>query len=394
MPPSYYEFFSPVKILSGIDALDHLPHEFTQLGARRPLLISERNLVRMGLLAPVHAAFAGHEIAISAEFLDVPPDSADTIVDAVADLYRRNGCDSLLAVGGGSVIDTAKGVNIVVSTGVAELRRAMGAETIQAAMKPLIVVPTTAGTGSEATLVAVIADPRRHVKMAFTSYKLVPNAAVLDPRMTLTLPPRLTAATGMDALTHAIEAYTCLQKNPVSDAFAWSAVQTIARHLLPAVQNGADARLRLAMANASLLAGIAFSNSMVGLVHSLGHALGGMCGVPHGVAMGILLPHVMAYNTRRVGDLYGELLLPLADAEIFSRTLPGERPTAARQAVETLLRELHRCSGLPITLAQAGVTHGQLPDVARAALDDGSLVFNPMEVEYNEALAILQRAME
>ena len=176
-------------------------------------------------------------------------------------------------------------------------------------------VPTTAGTGSEATLVAVVANPALQVKMEFLSYHLLPDVAVLDPRMTETLPPRITASTGFDALVHAIEAATCLQRNPVSDSFAERAIRQITQSLPRAVKNGRDRRARMAMANGSLLAGAAFSNSMVGLVHAIGHALGGVCHVAHGDAMTILLPAVMQYNLDKCRERYGELLLHVAGPE-------------------------------------------------------------------------------
>ncbi|HEY8347702.1 MAG TPA: iron-containing alcohol dehydrogenase [Symbiobacteriaceae bacterium] len=158
---------------------------------------------------------------------------------------------------------------------------------------PFAVIPITAGTGSETTLVAVIAHPEQKVKMEFVSHHFLPDVAVLDPRMTRSLPPRLTAATGMDALVHAIEACTCIQRNPLSDAYAWAAIKLIREYLPRAVANGRDIEARLAMANAALMAGAAFSNSMVGLVHAIGHACGSVARVAHGTAMAILLPHVM-----------------------------------------------------------------------------------------------------
>jgi alcohol dehydrogenase len=174
----------------------------------------------------------------------------------------------IVAVGGGSVMDTAKGVNIVVSENADDLMQFSGAGNLTRPLKPLVAIPTTAGTGSEVTLVAVIADPARNLKMPFTSYFLMPDIAVLDPRMTLTLPPAITAATAMDALTHAIEAYTCLAKNPLSDAHAQLAIELIGQNLLKVINVPENANGRLALAVAATLAGVAFSNAMVGMVHT------------------------------------------------------------------------------------------------------------------------------
>lgn len=151
-------------------------------------------------------------MTIGAIYDDVPPDSSVGVVNDIVKVYRQNQCDSIVAVGGGSPIDTAMGVNIVITEEADDLMKFMGAEMLKKPMKPLVVIPTTSGTGSEVTLVAVISNPEKNVKMAFTSKHLLPKAAILDPRMTLTMPPHITAATGMDALTHAVEAYICLQK--------------------------------------------------------------------------------------------------------------------------------------------------------------------------------------
>ncbi|MCV6603330.1 MAG: iron-containing alcohol dehydrogenase, partial [Cohaesibacter sp.] len=220
-------------------------------------------------------------------------------------------CDAIVAIGGGSVIDSAKGVNILASEQSDDLSAFSGSGAIKRALKPFFVIPTTAGTGSEVTLVAVIKDNERGIKMSFASPFLLPNAAVLDPRMTLTLPPHITAATGMDALTHAVEAYICMAKNPLSDAFATAAIQKIVAHLVNVVNKPDDIEGRLALAEAATMAGIAFSNSMVGLVHSLGHSVGAECHLPHGLCMSIFLPWVLEYNLDKCADNIGELLLPL-----------------------------------------------------------------------------------
>jgi alcohol dehydrogenase len=244
------------------------------------------------------------------------------------------------------------------------------------------------------TLVAVVADPAHNIKVAISSPHLLPRAAVLDPRMTRTMPPHVTAATGMDALTHAIEAYTCLQKNPLSDAYAWSAITLVRDYLIEAVKDGSYESARLAMANAALLAGVAFSNSMVGMVHSLAHAAGGVAHVPHGVANGIFLPFVMEYNMDRIKDLYAELLLPLAGTEIFAATPPEARGERAVAAVRNFSRRLNDLCGLPMTLKEAGVPRNRLEEIARAAVNDGSLTMNPEEMDVKDAMMVLERAYE
>ncbi len=395
MLPEYYEFYSPVKINSGQDALETIPYELHQLRVKKPLVLTDQGIRKAGLLDIFLRAVGENGLHIDqADIFDrVPSDSSIETVNEAAELFRRNGNDALIAIGGGSVIDTAKGVNIVVSSGSDDLRKLMGVDRLSLRLFPLIVIPTTSGTGSEATLVAVIADKGNDVKLPFVSYQLVPTLAVLDPRMTESLPPRLTAATGMDALTHAIEAYTCLQKNPVSDAFAWKAIELIRRFLVKATVNGKDRQARLAMANASLMAGIAFSNSMVGAVHAIGHALGAVAHVHHGTAMAILLPAVMERNLEKVEDLYAELLLPLAGAEVYAMTPPDMRARKVIEVVRNLNGQLHRLTGMPVRLSQAGVDESLFDEIAEKAVNDGSMSTNPLDFDRDQVKEILRSVL-
>jgi alcohol dehydrogenase len=356
------------------------------------MIITDQGVVQAGLLKPVQAALADGGITVGEVFDRTPPDSSLEVVCEIAELFRRSGCDCLLAVGGGSAIDTAKGANIVLSQGTDDLAACAGAEMLSGPMLPLIVVPTTAGTGSEATLVAVVADTKRNLKMLFTSQHLMPRVAVLDPRMTLTLPPRLTAATAMDALCHAMEAYYCLQKNPMSDAYAWQAIKLISANLRPAVTKGQNAQVRLALANAATMAGVAFSNSMVGMVHSLGHAAGAVSHVPHGEAMSILLPFGLEYNLGKAGDTIGEMLLPLGGAEAYAVTPESERPEKTIELVKQLRRDLKELCGLPTTMQEAGVSRDQLELIAQRTMDDGALAYNPTELDRERALEVLLAA--
>ena len=394
MVPSYYEFFCPVKILSGDHAVDNIPYELTQWGTLRPMVITDRGVVEAGLLRIVEHAFADSELTIGAVYDRTPPDSSVEAVREIAGRYRDARCDCLMAVGGGSVIDTAKGVNILVSEEADDLLPFAGADMLTRPLRPLLVVPTTAGTGSEVTLVAVIADRRRNLKMLFTSHHLMPRAAVLDPRMTLSLPPRLTAATGMDALSHAMEAFICLQHNPLSDAFAFAAIRLISGNLGRAVTRGTDPAVRMALAQAAVMAGAAFSNSMVGMVHALGHAAGAVCRVPHGVAMNIFLPFGLEYNLEKVGARVGELLLPLGGAEEYAGTPSGTRPSRTIKLVRGLQQDLFDLCGLPRTLKDAGVPRTAFERIVETAVGDGALTFNPAEMDRNDALRILTRAYE
>lgn len=393
MTNQYYEFFCPVKVIAGKAALEHIPYELTGLGAKRPMIVTDKGVRAAGLLDPVIAACEESGLEIISIYDDVPPDSSTGVVKDIAGIYRREKCDSLIAVGGGSAIDTAKAVNILVSEGGDNIAEYSGAGIIKHPLKPFLVVPTTAGTGSEVTSVAVITDTAKSVKLPFTSSFLLPNAAVIDPRMTLTLPPHITAATAMDAMTHATEAFTCMAKNPLSDAYATAAIKKISASLLKVMDNPKDSDGRLELAQASTMAGIAFSNSMVGLVHALGHATGAICHLPHGLCMSLYLPYVLEYNLETIRGPLGELLLYLEGPEVYAATPASRRAEASISSLRKLRDELFKRCKLPRTLKETGsVEEHQLDTIAEMAMDDGSMMFNPKEVTLEDARAVLKKA--
>ncbi|AUC07171.1 iron-containing alcohol dehydrogenase [Acinetobacter lwoffii] len=393
MAKPYYEFFCPVKVIAGHAALEHIPFELATLGAKRPLIITDKGVRANNLLAPIEAAFEMADAAIVAIFDDVPPDSSLGTVRSAAKLYRENHCDAIIAVGGGSVIDTSKATNILVSEGGDDLLKYSGAHNLPKPLKPFFVIPTTSGTGSEVTMVAVVSDTEKNVKMPFASYYLMPHAAILDPRMTQTLPPHLTAMTAMDAMTHAVEAYTCMAANPISDAYATAAVKKISTHLFNVLDNPSDAQGRLELAQASTMAGIAFSNSMVGIVHSLGHSLGAVVHLPHGLCMNLFLPYVLEYNKEVNGDKIADLLLPLAGADIYAQTPAHLRADKTIATILTMRDRIYSLTKLPRTLRETGkISEAQLDEVAEKALNDGSIIYNPKEATLEDLKSILKKA--
>lgn len=393
MTETYYEFFCPVKLIVGARALENIPYELGALGASRPLLVTDRGVAAAGLVDQLRAVLSAGGLEIAAVYDEVPPDSSLAAVRAIARRYRDAGCDSLIALGGGSPIDTAKAANILASEETEDLWKFSGAGNLPRPLKPLVVIPTTAGTGSEVTYVSIVRDEERGIKVPFASPFLMPHAAVLDPRMTLGLPAQITAATAMDAMTHACEAYICLAKNPMSDAYASAAVRAVAENLLAVLDRPGDAPGRLALAQGAAMAGIAFSNSMVGLVHALGHSVGALCHVHHGTCMSILLPAVLEYNLEARREQIGELLLPLAGPAVYAETPAADRAEQAIARLRLLKDEIHARCGLPRTLSETGkVERAQLPQIAGMALDDGSIIFNPVEVSREEALAVLERS--
>ena len=389
----YYDFFCPVKLLAGEQALEQLASELASLGARRPLLLTDKGVNATGLATLLANVLAEGELPVAAIWDEIPADSSTAVVERIAKRYRELDCDSLVALGGGSVIDTAKAVNILTSMGGEHLLDYSGAGCLTRPLKPLAVVPTTAGTGSEVTLVAVIKDETSGRKVPFTSPFLLPQLAVLDPRLTQGLPLNITAATAMDAMTHAIEAFIGTAKNPVSDALALMAVEKIANALPLILKDPQNKQLRLQLAEGSTLAGMAFSNSMVGLVHALGHSLGARCHLPHGLCMNLFLPTVLDYNRPEVDNELARLLLPLVGAERFAATPAHQRAEATITAIRTLRDTLWQAVKLPRTLSEAGVSdRSLLTEIRDLALNDGAMLFNRKDADREQLLTLLERA--
>lgn len=398
----YFEFLSNVKILAGDGRLEKIGEELEQLGARRPMILSSRTIARSGIPEIIAGDYSSG-MATGVIDTDIPADSDLTTVRRLYNLYIEKQCDAILAIGGGSVIDTAKGVNIAVSLDCKEgdISAYAGAGMVKQKLKPLIVVPTTSGSGSEATIVAVIADHQQSKKLIFTSPFLLPDVAVLDPRVTVSLPPLLTAQTGMDALTHACEAFFCLARNPLSDSFALDAVRKIAEYLPRAVASPADTEARLEMAIASNLAGIAFSNSMVGMVHTIGHTVGAIAHVPHGACMAILLPYAMEYNACKEPHRIGALLQALEGEKTFFATPENKRAQTAADAVRRLNQKLKELTNGAHAVCFkeyrdrngiAPVTEDMLEKIAYESVNDGSVFYNPEELSRVDALRVLKAA--
>lgn len=400
--PDYYEYCCRVKTVAGHAVLEKIPELLAEMHAAKPMIITDKGVVAAGLLDVVTGAI-GDRIAIGSVEDEVPPDSDLKVVNQLARTYKAKGCDSIIALGGGSVLDTAKGVNIIVSENADDLMKFTGAGALKRKLNPLVAIPTTAGTGSEVTLVAVIADHEKNRKMLFTSYFLLPDIAVIDSRLTLTLPDFLTSMTGMDAMTHAVEAYTCMSKNPVSDACALEAIRLISQNILHVVKNPSDREGRLALATGATLAGMAFSNSMVGMIHTIGHTVGAVCHVPHGTCMSILLPYGLEYNMHRNGAFTGELLYALAGEKVFAETPKEQRPYKTVECIRKLNQDLYEATGgrharclkeIKDRDGKPMVPSSKLEIIARLALGDGSIFYNPEDLDKNDMMMVLTAAWE
>jgi alcohol dehydrogenase class IV len=355
-----------------------------RLGISRPLLVTDPGLMSIGLVQPVLAALEAEGCA-AAVFDQVREDPPEATVEAAAAAGREAGVDGVIAVGGGSSMDVAKVVAVLLG-GSQPLAALYGVDQVQGVRLPMILVPTTAGTGSEVTPVAVITTGAT-TKAGVSSAVLLPDIAVLDADLTLGLPPGVTAMTGIDAMVHAIEAYTSkLKKNPLSDNLAREALRLLGANIRTAVHQGRDRGARANMLLGACLAGQAFANAPVAAVHALAYPLGGHYHIPHGLSNSLVLPSVLAFNMPVAAPLYAEL------AEIVVPGVSGSVEARAAALVDTL-RALINNVQLPATLQAARVPAKDLPMLAEdAMLQQRLLVNNPREVGLADALDIYRAA--
>ncbi len=391
--PPYFEFVNSAKLLAGEYALENIPSEMRLLGSSRPMILSDSTLEKIGTVSVLIQALSKGGMKPSAVYTDIPLDSSIEKVNEISAIYRENNADGIIAIGGGSVIDTAKGLKMLISQGGRDIMNYVGSEMLGRGQSvPFTAIPTTSGTGSEATGVAVIKDGERKVKLEFISSFLLPDIAVLDVRALESMPARITALTGLDALTHAIEAYSCLQKNPISQCYALSAIKLIVENLEEAIRKPKDKKARISMAIASYIAGAAFSNSMVGIVHAIGHSVGGVCSVAHGEAMTILLPVCMRYNLGFADDDYADLLLYLSDAETYASTEKTRRAEKAVEVVENFISRIKAAAPIATNLSERGVRRSDFEQIAIRAMNDGALIVNPRSADKDDILKILEKA--
>jgi alcohol dehydrogenase class IV len=390
MLPEFFEFYNPTKVVYGVGIASDFQAELDALGVKKYFIVSDKVISDQGLVKKVVDGLTSAGITLTGEFLDVPPNSAIETVNACAEQAKSSGAQGLIAIGGGSAIDTAKAANILISEGGDLVEDYSGIHTLTRPLNPLVVIPTTAGTGSEVTMVSVIYDEKNKEKLAFSDKFLLPSLAVLDPEMTTSMPPGLTASTAMDALTHAIEAYVGTGCSPVSDIFAAGAVKLIFKNILQATENGEDLEARGSLLVAANLAGTAFSHSMVGCVHGMAHATGALYHVPHGIANAILLTHGMEYNFDEIKEKLTKLT-PFMGIEISGLSVEDSAAKAI-EAVRSLTVKLNEMGALPLRLRDVGVPEEGLPELAEYAVNDGTSWFNPREVVAEEILLHLKNA--
>ncbi len=377
-------FWCPTKIVFGENTVLDIGIEVESLKCKRALIVTDRDLAKnTDLPEKVKRALGPLCVGV---FSDVEPDSGLHIVNRGANLGRELKADCLVSVGGGSAIDTAKGMAILLKEG-GRLQDYAGFQVLSRPQTPHLVIPTTAGTGSEVTYLAVIKDHEENRKLLFGDYHILPNVAILDPKMTEGLPPRLTAATGMDAMSHAIEALHSLQREPMADGLALHAIRLIKEFLPRAVENGKDMVARGQMLIAANIAGAAFSNAQVGMVHALAHSVGARFSVHHGLANSILLPPCLRFNADACGEIYLNIL------SAFGVNAKKIEPSQAGGMVADKIAEFTMRLGLPQRLREVGVPEEGLRECSELALSDGAIVYNPKFIsDSTEVLKVFQEA--
>ncbi len=388
----YYEFYCPVKIISGDNAIFNLPNELDRLKAKKPLIVTDDGIKKSGIIdSVIKMAFDESKKPMPLIFSEIPVESSTKAVEKLLNFFKQNGCDSIIAVGGGSVIDSSKALNMLIAENRDSLQELAGVDIIKNRGVPFVVIPTTAGTGAEVTSVAVIFDEDSKSKMAFASSLLMPDSAIIDPAATQTLPKKLTASSGIDALSHAIEAYISIQSNPISRALAFEAVKIIWESLPAAVKDKENKQARENMLNASLIAGMAFSNSMVGIVHSLAHSAGSVLHIPHGVAVSLFLVAGVKENAVASAKELSELLNAVAYMNEYRGTTK-QRAERFIYFLEKFVNQIKQEAGLPLTLKDAGFTKEQEDEIIKLATRDGSSIFSKVALTKERAKNMIDAA--
>lgn len=387
-----FSFFTPTKIVFGEGTAYSVGDFLSDLGVSKPILITDKNLTKVGLLQPILESCQSSGVPVVATFDDVPSDSELLVCRNAIELAKKHNCDGVIAVGGGSVMDTAKIVNIGLSLG-GDILDYEGMNTFNENLKPLVAIPTTAGTGSEVSAVAMVKN--QDTKILFASRFMFPNVAVLDPALIVSLPPRLTAATGMDALTHCLESLAAISANCVSDGTALEAVRLLFKYLPVATNNGADMEARSATLIASCMAGLAFTNAGVGVIHALAHTIGAKYGTHHGITNAVLLPHGLLFNIN-------ESAPKLARVWRYVRMSLGANPAEIsfndEEAVHHLIEDVRALMvecGLPTQLRDLTLPELDEEDfveIAQIAMTDAAMMFNPREASVEDLVQLLKGA--
>jgi choline dehydrogenase len=378
---------SPTRVVHGVGAVGSLGEEARRLGMTRPMVVTDPGIARAGILDETVRPLreAGLDPVVFDEVRANPPIE---LVDRAADIYRREGADGLIGVGGGSSIDTAKGIGVVAEHGGSILDYEYGGRPIERRIPPLVAVPTTAGTGSEVTLWAVITDPDRQIKFNVGGVAgIAPWVALVDPALTVNLPPDVTAGTGMDALAHAVECYTMAYAQPLTDAVALQAIDYVSRYLRVAYEEPGNLEARYHMSLGALLAGMSYGTESAGAAHAMSQSAGGVHDVPHGTLTGRLLGPVVEYNHVAAPERFAQIARAMG-----KDAASGSPASAAELAVEEVYR---LTNDLRIaSLQDLGFAEDETPQLAKIAFEDPQTVGNPRELDVDAYERIYRRAFD
>lgn len=378
------KFVAPEFVL-GVGAMQLVSRYLINFGARHALIVTDRGVIDAGLTGQVMKLLNDNGINTSV-FSDISANPRDHEVMAGTDFYHGEKCDVIVAIGGGSPMDCAKGIGIV-STNKKNILEMEGIDNVPNPGPPLVCIPTTSGTSADVSQFAIINDTEEKRKIAIISKTMVPDVALIDPLTTVSMPPYLTACTGMDALVHAVEAYVSTANSPLLDLHALEAIRLVCSCLPRVLDCPDDIELRSHMTMASLQAGLAFSNASLGAVHAMAHSLGGLLDLPHGECNALLLSPVVNFNYAETPERYGKIAVAMG---VSSAHLS---PTETKNAILTKIDNLKKEVGIVSTLGQRGTTMADIPILAQKALKDPCMVTNPrlpklrdIEVIYEEAL--------
>lgn len=378
-------FYIPAVNIMGEGALEDAAQQIKTQGFKHALIVTDPGMTKLGVVSQIVDLLKQYDVD-SKVYDGVQPNPTIKNVDAGLKILQSNECDCVISLGGGSSHDCAKGIALLATNG-GEIADYEGVDVSKKPQLPLISINTTAGTASEMTRFCIITDEERHVKMAIVDQNVTPILSVNDPKLMAGMPPSLTAATGMDALTHAVEAYVSTAADPITDACAIQAIELIRDWLREAVHNGSNMEARSKMAYAQFLAGMAFNNASLGYVHAMAHQLGGFYDLPHGVCNAVLLPHVQRYNAQVASarlKIVGKALG--VDVEGMDDKQGAD---AAIAAIETLSKDVN----IPAGLTELGAKESDFDILADNAMKDACGLTNPKQPTHEEVVAIYKAAM-
>ncbi|HDY7967963.1 TPA: L-threonine dehydrogenase [Vibrio vulnificus] len=378
-------FFIPTLNLMGAGCLKDAADSIKAQGFTKGLIVTDKILNQIGVVKQVQDLLSERHVE-TVVFDGTQPNPTIGNVNAGLALLKQNECDFVISLGGGSPHDCAKGIALVAANG-GKIADYEGVDKSAKPMLPLIAINTTAGTASEMTRFCIITDEERHIKMAIVDKHTTPLISVNDPELMLAKPASLTAATGMDALTHAVEAYVSIAATPITDAVAIKAIELIQAHLRTAVAHGDDIEAREQMAYAQFMAGMAFNNASLGYVHAMAHQLGGFYDLPHGVCNAILLPHVQRYNAQVCPERLRDV------AKAMGVKVEGMSAEQGAEAAIDAIVALAKDVGIPAGIRELGAKSEDIPTLADNALKDACGFTNPKQATHEEISAIFEAAM-